>query len=181
VHEDVLSPCKSADTLPSAMDPDGPKRSKTISAPEWWQRAIRQAMDERGLKQTPLAELVAQHAAQRNMEDLSDLGPLPVIDQSAISRCVSGGVSQVSVMTLMSEVLRLPPPIFVARDLIEARQLHSVAASYRSVASQLTKEAELIAADREVTDIEAGAGNPPKRGHTSVVRQVRGKATRRRS
>jgi hypothetical protein len=141
----AVSTCKYADTL--GFVGHEPLRGKTVSAPDWWRseaRARYQAVidpeTKKPITQEQLAELVQARYAKRLQDgdlELAQHGPLGEFDQSRVSRCLKGEITPLGVMIVISDVLRLPPPVFVTRSLQEAREMHSVSQSYASAPTSI--------------------------------------------
>lgn len=176
----VLSASYGPDNLVDVpAEEDALLRSKVIRAPRWWRLEARKRVDAAGMTQETLAKEVARLAEGR---DFGDLGPIGEVEQSRISRCLRGSTSPVSMMQIISEIVRLPPPVFVTESLAEAREMASVAASYRSEATARAKTSEVIQGlDRQLGEVEAGVSKIPSARHPGVLPRHGGDKTRRRS
>ena len=186
-----MSTCKYADTL--GFVSNEPLRGRTVSAPDWWRAEARARYEattdpatKKRITQDQLAEMELVRYAERLKNgdlELAQHGPLGDFDQSRVSRCLKGEVTPIGVMIVISDVLRLPPPVFVTRSLQEAREMHSVSQSYapglKSIRDRESDD-DLADADGKLHELVNEAGALVTDGQPGVLQHTRGAIVRRR-
>jgi hypothetical protein len=110
-------------------------RGRTIEAPTWWLDAADARKAERGLLNRTIADLAAKATGAAS------------IDESRISRCLTGDTTPIDLLEALSQVLAIPSPVYIAATIAEAREYASVKASHR-------RARELNDADRHTETLE---------------------------
>lgn len=113
---------------------DARQRNHAVPIPVWWLRDARSAAKDRKISQFDLADLVG-----------SVLSEVP--SQSQISRCFTGQTTTVELVDAISSILRIPPPVYIARSRTEAIQFLRERQLYEA-------DAEMRAIEREIAEVE---------------------------
>lgn len=150
------------------------KRNSTVPAPAWWLDAAAERKRAAGLINAQITERV--RVALR----------LATLDESRVSRCLTGDTTPVPLLRAISRVLGVPPPVFLPSTMAEARQLASASAEFTDAALLAatpgsTPAAEPFAAlDDEMSDLEFEAKEAKKKRQTGSVKSADGGRTKQR-
>lgn len=93
-----------------------PKRNSTVPAPQWWIDAADYSKKMRGLINAQITERVRE------------LLGLESLDESRVSRCLTGDTTPVPLLQAISRTLGIPSPVLLPVTMAEARLMASVAA-----------------------------------------------------
>jgi hypothetical protein len=96
---------------------------------------------------------------------------VPAIDESRVSRCLTGDTSTFDLVEAISDVLGIPSPVVIADSLTEARELAAIRASYE-------KAARLAAGHSGIAKVRGLARAVAKR-HTDELASTHGTGVER--
>lgn len=136
------------------------RRSSTVPAPDWWIAAAAAQKRERGLINAQITERARV-----------DLG-LATLDESRISRCMTGDVSPVQLLQAISRVLGIPSPVFLPSTMAEARQIAALSA-------EISAADQLASLDTRIEAMESEISRLPKRQTAPVVSRDGGALAKR--
>lgn len=146
------------------------KRNSTVPAPPWWIAAAAERKRSAGLINAQITERV--RVALK----------LEKLDESRVSRCLTGETTPVPLLCAISRVLGVPQPVFLPATMAEARQLASAAAEFIGAARLAvdgTDDARLASIDADIEAIELEAADVRKRQTRAVGSVDVGRARKR--
>jgi hypothetical protein len=119
----------------------------TFEAPPWWLALVAEKTAERGIK-------------RRLLDDLQRLGV--EIDEPALGRAIRGERVQIEVARRLSDLLQIPPPIFLPDTEADARAIVAELAIRAGIAPKIAEIRAGVAAEetaRQPTSVESKDGS----------------------
>lgn len=132
------------------------KRDGGIPAPAWWPIRAAAAKADRGLRLDQIATSAAR------------LLGVDTLDQSRVSRCLSGSTATIPLLDAISTVLGIPSPVYLAETETEASSISVALAASRRQAAALA--AADVAIERELAS--NGSTSPPSCADSVGVARV---------
>jgi len=124
VNRVALSETEDRDTIRDMSDQTG--RGRTAPAAPWWHQAVMQKLERLDITMDDLAAELA-------------------VSKASISRSCGHNVN-IEVAARIARRLGLPPPVFIAETLAEAREVDDLIKDMRSTRDALLREADAAAA-----------------------------------
>ena len=106
--------------------------------PDWWLDAANDRKAAENLLNRHLSDMVARALGQSS------------VDESRISRCLSGERAPMDLVEALSQVLTIPSPVYIAKTVAEAREMAAVQAAHR-------RSRELASVDKRIESMEIDA------------------------